>query len=331
MTRIVSGIKPTGSLTLGNLIGAIKRFVRLQEDMEDTEFFLFIADLHALTSRQIPHKLRKHTLDVAAMYLAAGLDPEKTTLFIQSEVKEHAELGYLLQSNTYMGELERMTQYKDKSSKQNQNIISSLFTYPALMAADILLYDADYVPVGDDQKQHLELTRDIAERFNHYYHDFFKIPEPIIPKVGARIMDLQNPTKKMSKSEDSDKGCITLFDNEKQIRKKVRSAVTDSYRKIAYDPVKQPGIANLLNIYAGIREEKIETILDMYEDKTYKDLKEDLAEVIVAELLPLQERYHKLIKSDTLQDILDKGREYAQNIAFKKVRKAKRKVGLGRK
>lgn len=331
MTRIVSGIKPTGSLTLGNLIGAIKRFVRLQEDKPDTEFFLFIADLHALTTRQVPHELRKNTLDVAAMYLAAGLDPEKTTLFIQSEVKEHAELGYLLQSNTYMGELERMTQYKDKSSKQNQNIISSLFTYPALMAADILLYDADYVPVGDDQKQHLELTRDIAERFNHYYHDFFKMPEPIIPRVGARIMDLQNPAKKMSKSEGSGKGCITLFDNEKQIRKKVRSAVTDSYRNIAYDPVKQPGIANLLNIYAGIKEESIETILKMYEDKTYKDLKEDLADVVAGELMPIQERYHELIKSDTLQLILDKGRKRAQDIAFKKVRKAKRKVGLGRK
>lgn len=331
MTRIVSGIKPTGHLTLGNLIGAIKRFVHLQNEMEDADFFLFIADLHALTTRQIPHKLRKRSLDIAAMYLAAGLDKERTTLFIQSEVKEHAELGYILQSNTYMGELERMTQYKDKASKQNQNIISSLFTYPALMAADILLYDADYVPVGDDQKQHLELTRDIAERFNHYYHDYFKIPEPIIPKVGARIMDLQDPLKKMSKSDDSNKGCITLFDTEAQIRKKIRSAMTDSLRNIVYDPDKQPGIANLLNIYAAIEGRDIDEIVKSYAGKSYRDLKEDLAEVVVNEIIPLQKRYHALIASDELQDILDKGRDKAQNIAFRRVRKIKRKVGLGRK
>lgn len=331
MKRIVSGIKPTGTLTLGNYIGAIKRFVKLQETMEDTEFFLFIADLHALTTRQVPHELRKRTKDIAAMYLAAGLDEEKTVLFIQSEVQEHAEMGYMLQSNTYMGELDRMTQFKDKKLKQDQNIIASLFTYPALMAADILLYDADYVPVGDDQKQHLELTRDIAERFNHYYHDFFKVPDPIIPDVGARIMDLKNPANKMSKSEGSNKGCITLFDTEAQMRKKIRSAVTDSRGIIAYDPVNQPGIANLLNIFAGLKEISIDAVLERYQDKSYKEIKDDLADAVANELMPLQKRYLDIVKSDHLNEILDNGRDTAKKIAFRKMRKAKRKVGLGRK
>lgn len=330
MKRIVSGIKPTGSLTLGNYIGAIKQFVKLQKERKDDEFFLFIADLHAITTRQIPHELRKRSLDIAAMYLACGLDEERTTLFIQSEIPQHVELGYILQSNVYMGELERMTQYKDKASKGATSIASSLFTYPALMAADIILYDADYVPVGDDQKQHLELTRDIAERFNHYYQDFFTVPEPIIPKVGARIMDLQDPTKKMSKSNDNPKGYITLFDDEQTIKRKIASAMTDSIGKIQYDTEKQKGLANLINIFASIKDTSINDIVATYQNLDYRTFKMDLGQAIVDVLLPIQEKYKSLIKSKKLQDLLDQGREKAGQYAFKKMRKCKRKVGLGR-
>jgi tryptophanyl-tRNA synthetase len=331
MKRIVSGIKPTGILTLGNYLGAIKQFVKLQEARPEDEFYLFVADMHAITVRQVPSELRKRTLDIAAMYLACGLKKERTVLFIQSEIKEHVELGYILQSNTYMGELERMTQFKDKSQKQDTSITSSLFTYPALMAADILLYDADYVPVGDDQKQHLELTRDIADRFNHYYGDFFTVPEPIIPEVGARIMDLQEPNKKMSKSDSTDKGYISLFDDEQTITKKIRSAVTDSLAVIKYDPVNQPGLANLLTIYASITDMSIEEAANKFKDYSYKDFKEELAKELVSVLIPIQQRYNELIKSQELQDILDQGREIASDYAFKKMRKCKRKVGLGRK
>ncbi|MGE4378537.1 MAG: tryptophan--tRNA ligase [Candidatus Izemoplasmatales bacterium] len=331
MKRIVSGIKPTGTLTLGNYLGAIKQFVKLQQERQDDEFYLFVADMHAITTRQVPHELRKRTLDVAAMYLACGLDKNRTVLFIQSEIKEHVELGYILQSNTYMGELERMTQYKDKSQKQETSITSSLFTYPALMAADIILYDADYVPVGEDQKQHLELTRDITNRFNNYYGDFFTVPEPLIPEVGARIMDLQEPNKKMSKSDEFDKGYISMFDDEASIKRKIRSAVTDSVAKINYDPVNQPGLANLLTIFASITDKKIEDIVNQYQNSTYKDFKEDLAQVVVDCIIPIQNRYHELIKSQELQDILDSGRDKAADYAFKKMRKCKRKIGLGRK
>jgi tryptophanyl-tRNA synthetase len=331
MKRIVSGIKPTGSLTLGNYLGAIKQFVKLQKERNEDEFFLFIADLHAITTRQVPHELRKRTLDIAAMYLACGLDEERTTLFIQSEIPEHAELGYILQSNVYMGELERMTQYKDKTQKGQTSIASSLFTYPALMAADILLYDADYVPVGDDQKQHLELTRDIAERFNHFYQDFFTVPEPIIPKIGARIMDLQDPQKKMSKSNDNPKGYITMFDDAITIKKKIRSAMTDSIGVIQYDPINQKGLANLINIFASIKDTSIDEIVNIYSDLDYKTFKEDLGQALVDVLVPIQEKYQDLVKSEKLQSILNQGRDIARNYAFKKMRKCKRKVGLGRK
>ena len=331
MKRIVSGIKPTGTLTLGNYLGAIKQFVKLQNKRKDDEFFLFVADMHAITTRQIPHELRNRTLDIAAMYLACGLDRERTVLFIQSEIKEHVELGYILQANTYMGELERMTQYKDKSLKQETSITSALFTYPALMAADIILYDADYVPVGEDQKQHLELTRDIASRFNSYYGDFFTIPEPLIPEIGSRIMDLQDPTKKMSKSDEVNKGYISLFDDEQSIRRKIRSAVTDSIGKINYDPINQPGLANLITIYASILNKPIEEIVKLHKESTYKEFKEDLGQVLVDEIIPIQNRYNELVKSQELQDILDKGNKIASDYAFKKMRKCKKKIGLGRK
>jgi len=331
MKRILSGIKPTGTLTLGNYLGAIKQFVKLQKKMTDCEFYLFVADMHAITTRQVPHELRKRTLDIAAMYLACGLEKDRTVLFIQSEIKEHVELRYILQSNVYMGELERMTQYKDKVAKQETSITSSLFTYPALMAADIILYDADYVPVGDDQKQHLELTRTIANRFNNAYGDFFTVPEPIIPEVGARIMDLQDPTKKMSKSEENDKGYITMFDDEATIKRKIRSAVTDSLATIQFDPEHQKGLANLLTIYATCKDISIDDVVKQYRDSTYKEFKDDLAQVVCDTLLPIQEEYNKIVKSQELQDILNEGRDTAGEYAFKKMRKCKRKIGLGRK
>ncbi len=331
MKRIVSGIKPTGTLTLGNYLGAIKQFVKLQKSRPEDEFYLFVADMHAITTRQNPAELRKRTLDVAAMYLASGLDKTRTVLFIQSEIKEHVELGYILQSNTYIGELERMTQYKDKSQKQDISITSSLFTYPALMAADILLYDADFVPVGDDQKQHLELTRTIANRFNNHYGDFFTVPDPIIPEVGARIMDLQNPDKKMSKSDEVDKGYISMFDDEATIRRKIRSAVTDSLGKINYDPINQKALANLITIYASSTDRNIDDVVEQYKNSTYQVFKNDLAQVIVDVIIPIQSRYQTLVKSKELQEILDNGKNKASEYAFKKMRKCKQKVGLGRK
>ncbi|MBU0997168.1 MAG: tryptophan--tRNA ligase [Firmicutes bacterium] len=331
MKRIVSGIKPTGTLTIGNYIGAIKQFVALQKAMPEDEFFLFIADLHALTTPQEPAELRQRIKEIAGMYLACGLDPERTVLYIQSEIKEHAELGYLLQCFTYMGELERMTQFKDKSKKQDVLLTSSLFTYPALMAADIILYDADYVPVGEDQKQHLELTRDIASRFNNRYGDFFTVPEPIIPKVGARIMDLQDPSKKMSKSDETDKGYISLFDEPSVAAKKIKSAVTDSIGIIQFDPQNQPGIANLLTIYSSLENESIDSIVSKYSNLGYQEFKSDLSIIVSNTIQSIQEKYQSIVNSNQLDEILDKGRDQAQIIAYKKLEKCKRKIGLGRK
>ncbi len=331
MKRVLSGIKPTGTLTLGNYIGAIKEFVRMQNEMEDAEFYLFVANLHALTTEQDPAGLRKRTKMITAAYLAAGMKPEKTILFNQSEIKEHAELGYLLQCFTYMGELERMTQYKDKTAKKEAGITSALFTYPVLMAADILLYDADYVPVGDDQKQHVEITRNIAVRFNNRFGDFFKVPEPLIPRVGARIMDLQDPAKKMSKSDDTDKGYIALLDDEATIQRKIRSAVTDSLGIIKYDPENQPGLANLIVIYSSLAGMEPEDVADKYKDSGYREFKEDLIKVVTGVLLPFQERYAKIIASPQLDQMLDQGRETAQKYAYRKVEKCKYKLGLSRK
>jgi tryptophanyl-tRNA synthetase len=330
MERVVSGIKPSGTLTLGNYIGAIKQFVDLQKALPDAEFYLFVADLHAITVPQEASELRKRSRDIAAMYLASGLNPAHTVLFLQSEVKEHAELGYLLQCSTYMGELERMTQYKDKSKNQETGITSALFTYPVLMAADILLYDANYVPVGNDQKQHLELTRDIATRFNNKYGDFFVVPEPMIPKVGARIMDLQDPSKKMSKSDESDKGSITLYDDEAMIRRKIRSAVTDSLAHMAYDPENQPGLANLITIYAVMGNLSPDAVVAKYAGQGYAEFKEDLGVLVSRELGNLQKKYQEIIDSGTLDAILDAGRDAAHLYASRKLEKCKRKLGLGR-
>ena len=240
MKKLLSGIKPTGELTLGNYIGAIKQFVKMQEDYES---YIFVADLHALTVYNDPETLRRRTRDIIAVYLACGLNPEHTTLFMQSENLYHPLLGWVMECNSYMGEMSRMTQYKEKSKNKNESAIScGLFTYPDLMAADILMYDADVVPVGIDQKQHVELARNIAERFNNKYGDTFVVPEPIITKEGAKIYDLQEPTKKMSKTADNDKGCILLLDDIEKARKKIMSAVTDSESIVKYDPENKPGI-----------------------------------------------------------------------------------------
>jgi len=291
---MVSGIKPTGELTLGNYIGAIKNFYKFQDEYE---LFVFIADLHALTTIQDRAKLRKRIKDIAAFYIASGLDPEKVTIFIQSEIPAHSQLGYLLECHSYMGELSRMTQFKDKSNNQNESIHASLFTYPVLMAADIILYDADYVPVGEDQKQHVELTRSIAERFNSRHGEFFKVPEPVIAEEGARIMDLQDPSKKMSKSSDSDKGYILLTDDISRIKNKIKSAITDSGSEIKYDKEDKPGISNLLTIYSAISGISIENIEIKYKGIGYGEFKKDLAEIVADHIQEIQEKYKEKSKA----------------------------------
>lgn len=326
MKTIFSGIQPSGSLTIGNYIGAIRQFVELQDDYN---CYFCIVDEHAITVPQDRLKLRQNIRSLAAIYLAAGIDPKKSTLFIQSEVAAHTQLGWILQCVSYIGELERMTQFKDKSAGK-ESVSAGLLTYPPLMAADILLYNTDVVPVGDDQKQHIELTRDLAQRFNRKYNDIFTIPEPRIPKVGARIMSLQDPTKKMSKSDQNEKATIFLLDDVKKIEKKIKSAVTDSVGTVAYDPANRPGISNLLTIYSIFSGEKVEEIVSRYEGKGYGEFKQDLAEVVIKALQPLQERYNKLVNSDELDDILDEGREKAEAQANKMLRKAKKAMGLGR-
>jgi len=329
MKRMVSGIKPTGELTLGNYVGAIKNFVRFQDDYE---LFLFVADLHALTIPQDKVVLRKRIKDVVALYLACGLDPKKVTLFVQSEIPAHSQMSYLFESHSYVGELSRMTQYKDKITKNtNDSMHVSLFTYPVLMAADILLYDADFVPVGDDQKQHVELTRTIAERFNHRHGDFFVVPEPVIATLGARIMDLQEPTKKMSKSDASDKGYILLLDDVARSKNKIKSAVTDSDTVVRYDVKNKPGIANLLTIYATLTDSTIDALETKYANQSYQTFKSDLADVVEQVLAPIQAKYHELIHSPLVDQVLDEGLAKASEIAFKKVRKANQLLGLGRK
>ncbi len=329
MERMVSGLKPTGDLTLGNYIGAIKEFIKYQDEYE---MYIFIADLHALTVPQEKLLLRKRIKDFVAFYIACGLDPEKVNIFIQSEIPQHSELGYLLECHTHIGELNRMTQFKDKSQKQGTDGLSAaLYTYPALMAGDILMYDADHVPVGDDQKQHLELTKIVANRFNNRHGETFKVPNALIKKQGARIMDLQEPSKKMSKSDVTDKGYILLGDDLARIKNKIKSAVTDNEAKIYYDKENKPGISNLLTIYSELSDYTIEELEKKYQDSGYGEFKKDLGDVVVAALKPIQEKYNELIKSDYLNEVLDNGYEVASKHAFKKMRKVKNKLGLGRK
>ena len=326
---VLSGVKPTGIPTLGNYLGALKNFVKLQNEMTDYEFFIFVADLHAITIHQDPKELRQNIKNLAALYIACGLDTSRLTLFLQSEVRAHVELGYIMQANCYMGELERMTQYKDKVAKGQTNLTSALFTYPALMAADILLYDPKYVPVGDDQKQHLELARDLATRFNNKYSDTFVVPEGLTPKIGARIMDLQDPTKKMSKSE-SDRGCILLLEPINSIRKKIKSAVTDMDGQIRYDKENKPGISNLMTIYSSLTGLTFTQIEEKYQGIGYGVFKEELADIVCEEISSLQERFQKILGSKELDDLLTESAKKANYIADKKIRKVYHKVGLGR-
>ena len=328
---VLSGVKPTGIPTLGNYLGALKNFAKLQNQMTEYDFYIFVADMHAITVPQNPTELRQNIRNVAALYLACGLEPERLVLFLQSEVSEHLELGYVMQSISYMGELERMTQYKDKVAKNmTQGVTSALFTYPALMAADILLYDAKYVPIGDDQKQHLELTRDLGTRFNNRFSETFVIPEPLVTKTGARIMDLQNPTKKMSKSEDGDKGCIYLLEPINSIKKKIKSAVTDSDAVVKFDKENKPGISNLMTIYSAITEMSYDEIEQKYQGKGYGDFKGDLAEIVAEEIEKVQSKFNAIIKSKELDELLDRSRDQAKRMAMKKMRKVYHKLGLGR-
>ncbi len=322
---MLSGIKPTGRLHLGNYIGAISQFKQYQDEYE---MFIFIANEHALTVPIEAKELRKNTKDLIALYLACGLDPEKMTLFLQSDVPAHVQLGWIMTCLSYMGELQRMTQYKDKTAKGETGITAGLFTYPPLMAADILLYDPDYVPVGQDQKQHVELTRTLAERFNHRYSDTFKVPEPLTSKVGQKIYSLQEPEKKMSKSEKDSKGTIDLLDDPALARKKIMSAKTDSVGIIQYDPINQPGLANLLTIQSVLSNEPIESIVKRYEGKGYGELKKEIGQTVYDFLSDLQAKYKEIIASNQVEEVLKKGAEKASRIANKKIAKVYRKVGL---
>ena len=322
---IFSGIQPSGNLTLGNYLGALKNWVKLQNEYD---CFFCVVDLHAITVKQIPADLRKRTLEVLAIYIACGIDPDKNTLFIQSHVPAHSEASWLLTCNTYMGELSRMTQFKDKAKKHGDSIPAGLFAYPVLMAADILLYNTDLVPVGIDQKQHLELARDLGARFNNAYSPTFKIPEPYIPQVGAKVMSLQDPTKKMSKSDDNPNSYILIMDPPEVIRKKISRAVTDSIGVVNYTD-EQPGVKNLLDILISIKGYTKDEVVDLYKDKGYADLKKDVADAIIDELAPIQEKVNILLKDKkALEEIYKLGAEKANYAAIKNLRKMQKKIGL---
>ena len=327
MKRILTGLQPTGSLTLGNYIGAIKQMVKMQDEYES---FLFVADMHAITIAQDPNELHKNIKSLIAMYLASGIDPAKNTIYIQSENIYHANVGWILECLTPYGVLTRMTQFKDKSQK-NQNFYCGLFTYPVLMAADILIYDVDYVPTGIDQKQHVELARDIAESVNKKFNtDIFKLPEPYIPKSGAKIMGLVDPTKKMSKSSENKKDVIFLLDDEATIRKKIMSATTDSETQVKYDPENKPGISNLMTIYKELSGKDYGEIESEFAGQNYGTFKSQVADCVVNTIMPLQQRYNELLNSTELDRILDDGRAKTEEIAKKKYEQLKHIVGLER-
>ncbi|NLB38823.1 MAG: tryptophan--tRNA ligase [Clostridiales bacterium] len=322
---LYSGIQPSGSIQLGNYIGALRNFTKLEKDYR----CLFgIADLHALTVRQEPAALRKQTQQLAALYIACGLDPDANIIYCQSHVPAHAELAWVLNCYSYMGELSRMTQYKDKSARHSDNINAGLFTYPVLMAADILLYQTSVVPVGADQKQHLEITRDIAQRFNGLYGDVFVVPEPYIPKETARIMSLTDPTRKMSKS-DSEESYIALLDAPDVIRRKLRRAVTDSEGEIRVDPDNKPGVTNLITILSGMTGQTAEEVRASLAGKGYGVLKDAVADAAIEVLTPIQQRYQQLIADkDYLAQVLNTNAERAAALARRTLRKVYKKVGL---
>ncbi|MCF7796166.1 MAG: tryptophan--tRNA ligase [Lentisphaeria bacterium] len=323
---LLSGIQPSGTLALGNYIGAMRNWVALQDKYQS---IFLVVDLHAITVRQKPAELRQRCLSFAAQYLAAGIDPEKSIVVMQSHVPEHSQLAWVLNCYTYMGELNRMTQFKDKSARHTDNVNAGLYTYPVLMAADILLYQSDLVPVGDDQKQHLELTRDIAERFNHRYSPTFVVPEPFIPKAGARIMSLQEPEKKMSKSDDNTNNYIGLLDTPDMIVKKVKRAVTDSRTDVTFDAKNRPGVSNLLSIYSVLTGKDMDGTVDSFSGKGYAELKMAVAEVVVETLKPFQKRYNEVMEDKAhLDTVLNQGAERARRIARKTLSKVYRKIGF---
>ena len=321
--RVFSGIKPSGDFHLGNYIGAVKQWVASQEDGLN---IFCVVDMHAITVDQDSNELHKRTLDLAALLIASGIDPEKSLLFVQSHNLDHANLGWIMNCNVGFGHLSRMTQFKDKITK-GENVSAGLFDYPALMAADILLYDTTEVPVGDDQKQHVELARDIAEKFNSRYGETFVLPEPIISKEGSRIMSLSNPENKMSKSDEDINGCIYVLDEADVIRKKIMSATTDSDNKIARGENKK-GINNLLEIYSQLSGESIDVLEKKYENSGYGDFKKDLAEVVVNALEPIKNKYHEIRNSEELLNILKTGAQKSHEISSKKLRQVYTKVGF---
>ena len=322
--RVLSGIQPSGKLTLGNYIGALSNFVKLQHEHE---CFFMVVDLHAVTVPQEPEALREQTEAVAALFLAAGIDPTKAAVFLQSHVPAHAQLGWLMTTMSYIGELERMTQFKDKSSGK-ESVGAGLFVYPSLMAADILLYNADLVPVGDDQKQHLELTRDLALRFNHKYGDVLTVPEPYIPKVGARIMSLDDASKKMSKSNPNAASYIALLDDVDVIRKKLARATTDSGREVRFDPAGKPEISNLMTIYANCSGLSLPEIEARYDGQGYGQFKKDLAEQVVGVIEPLQRRYNDIRESGELHRVLRDGAERVGAVAEKTLAAVRERMGF---
>lgn len=323
---ILSGMQPTNDLTIGQYCGALRNWVELQHEYHS---LFCVVDLHAITVRQEPAKLRKRTLDIAAMYIAAGIDPEVSTLFVQSHVPEHSQLAWILNCLAGFGEVSRMTQFKDKSSQHADNVNVGLFTYPLLMASDILIYNADLVPVGEDQRQHLELTRNLAERFNHHYSPTFTVPEAYIPKVGAKIMSLQEPEKKMSKSDANEKSTLFLIDTDAEIRNKIKRAVTDSGTDIVYDEERRPGVANLMTLHHIVTGRTIKEIEQDFSGMGYAEFKEAVGEGLVEFIRPLRERYLALrADEDALKATLRNGAEQARERARKVLRKVYKKTGF---
>ncbi len=325
MKRIFSGVQPTGNLHIGNYLGALRQFVDLQEE---NECFYCVVDMHSITVPQDPKLLRSHILDIAALYMAVGLDPKKATIFVQSQVSGHAELNWILTCNAYTGELSRMTQFKQKSQNK-ESAPAGLFCYPILMAADILLYDADIVPVGNDQKQHIELTRDLAIRINNKYGDTFVVPEGRFLKAGARVMALDDPTAKMSKSAPNEMSRIGLLDEPSKIKKAIMRATTDSEGVIRFDIENKPGISNLLNIYSAFSGKSVEEIEAQYEGQGYGSLKKDLVEITVDALTPIQQRFKEIRGSQLLTDTLNEGAARADAVAKKTMARVKERFGLG--
>lgn len=325
MGRVFSGVQPTGNIHIGNYLGALKQFVELQSEHD---CIYCIVDMHSITLPQNPQELKAHNLDVAALYLSIGLDPKKSIIFIQSDVSGHAELAWILMCNSYTGELSRMTQFKQKS-KDRESAPAGLFTYPVLMAADILLYDTDIVPVGNDQKQHIELTRDIAIRINNSYGETFVVPDGRFLKEGARIMSLDDPTSKMSKSAANESSRISLLDSPSKIKKTIMRATTDSDGRVAFDPENKPGISNLITIYSAFSGKTIKELENQYEGLGYGSFKKDLVEVVCEGVAPIQEKYTEIRNSRELKDILKDGAERAGVIAESTMKRVKERFGLG--